>query len=76
MDSKLKGVVTILFIRAGISKTDKPYAMFANGREQFFVNVSAEEVDMFKDYKENDEITLEVEQLVGSNSVKILAVHS
>jgi len=74
MNSKLQGEVTLTFVRADKSKKGKPYLILANGRKEFFVWPTEDELALFSDFKENDEITLEVELIAGSDSVKILSV--
>lgn len=75
MNPKLTGEVTLLFVRADMSKKNKPYLILANGRKEFFVWPTEDELALFSDFEENQEITLEVEVMVGSDSVKVLAVH-
>ena len=78
MNPKLTGEVTVTFIRGGISsKSGKPYLQISNGRAELFVNIPKEyEVDdkTFVDYSEDDMITLEVETIVGSDTVKLLSL--
>lgn len=75
MNAKLQGEVTLIFIRSGVSKNENPYLMLSNGRKEFFVSVEESDLALFKDFKENDEVTLEVEVLVGSDSLNIVTVH-
>jgi len=75
MNPKIQGSVTLTYIRSGMSKTDKPYAMFANGRKEFFVSLSEEkDLELFSSLSEDDVVTMEVEVTVGSDRMKILSV--
>jgi len=77
---KLIGEVTLTFIRGGLaSKTGKPYLQCSNGRETFFVTIPKSvtiDADTFADLQEDDQVTLEVEVLVGSPNVKFLSLVS
>lgn len=75
MKNKLNGVVELMFIRSGISKSDKPYLILSNGRKEFFVNV--QNLDVIKslaNYNEEDLVKLEVSVTVGSDSVNVLKI--
>jgi len=74
LNSKITGEVTLTFVRADKSKKGKPYLILANGRKEFFVWPTEDELELFNGYTENDEITMEVEMIAGSESVKILSV--
>jgi len=78
MNPKLTGEVTVTFIRGGISaKSGKPYLQVSNGRAELFVNIpKGFEIDenTFSDYSEDDAITLEVETVVGSDTVKLVSL--
>jgi len=75
MQPKIRGTVTLTYIRSGMSKTDKPYAMFSNGRKEFFVSLSDEsDLDHFANLNEDDTVEMEVEVTVGNDRMKILSV--
>jgi len=75
MNPKIQGNVTLMFIRAGMSKNKTPYAMFSNGRKEFFVSLEEEsDLDFFKGYKEDDTISMDVVATVGSDRMKIVGV--
>jgi len=78
MNARLRGEVTLMFIRGGISsKNKKPYLNVSNGRSELYVNIPKSiEIDenTFADLEEGSEITIEVETLVGSDTVKLLSL--
>lgn len=76
MNSKLRGVVTVVFIRGGIAKSGNPYLQISNGRAELFVNIPKGSglvtSDTFANVSEDDLIEIEVEQTIGSESVTLL----
>ena len=78
MNAKLQGEVTVTFIRGGISKGGNPYLQISNGRAELFVTIpkgsNLVSENTFNEYNEDDLITLEVEQTVGSESVTLLNI--
>jgi len=75
MSPKIQGTVTLTYIRSGMSKSDKPYAMFSNGRKEFFVSLAEEsDLEMFANLSEDDTVEMEVEVTVGSDRMKVLSV--
>lgn len=75
MQNVIEGQVTLTFIRGGMSKKGSPYLQVSNGRSEFFVNVPKDfDPQVFEQYDENDDITLEVSVMVGSETVKLLSV--
>jgi hypothetical protein len=78
MNPKLKGFVTVVFIRGGISKSGKPYLQVSNGRAEMFVNIPKGSQlvndETFQNYKEDDLIDLEVSQTIGSENVTLVSI--
>jgi len=75
MNPKIQGNVVLTYIRSGMSKTSKPYAMFSNGRKEFFVSLAEEsDLEFFKGLSEDDTVEMEVEVTVGNDRVKVLRV--
>ena len=78
MQNKLTGVVDLVFIRGGISsKSGNPYLQVSNGRKELFVTLDDElkiTENTFSGYNEEDPISLEVEQVVGSDTVRVLDI--
>jgi hypothetical protein len=78
MISKQNVKATLTFIMGGVSaKSNKPYLKVSNGRSEFFVIIpkGVEIVEnTFSGYNENDEITLVVSILVGTDSVTLVSV--
>lgn len=78
MNAKLRGEVTVMFLNGGISaKSGKPYLKVSNGRSELYVDIpKGFEIDekTFEELSEGDELTLEVETLVGSDRVKLLSL--
>lgn len=75
MNPKLQGEVTLIFIRAGISKKGNPYLQCSNGRAEIFLTIpNSFEVDenTFSAYNEDDPIELEVATTVGTDSVHLV----
>lgn len=71
----LSGPVELIFIRAGRTKKNLPYLQVSNGRAELWVNCPKDlNPEVFEAYKENDPITLQVEVLVGSDTVKLIRV--
>ena len=77
LKARIKSQVTLIFVRGGMStkpdKPSRPYLQCSNGRKEFFFSNVAPGLD-FSSYSEEDFITLEVEVLVGSDSVSVLKV--
>jgi len=69
---------TFTFIRGGISAEKKnPYLQVSNGRKELFVNFDKDfkkqvGPSTFDEYSEGDEISLTVEILPGSDTVKVV----
>jgi hypothetical protein len=78
MNPKLKGFVTVVFIRGGIAKSGKPYLQVSNGRAEMFVNIPKGSQlvndETFQNYKEDDLIDLEVSQTIGSENVTLVSI--
>jgi len=75
MSPKIQGTVTLTYIRSGMSKSDKPYAMFSNGRKEFFVTLSNDtDLKMFSNLEEDETVEMDVEVTVGSDRMKILSI--
>lgn len=79
-NNRLVGQVEVAFIMGGISpKNKKPYLQVSNGRESFFVKIPKSlhdsiDQDTFAAYEEDDVISLEVSQLVGSETVVLVSI--
>lgn len=71
---------TFTFVRGGISAEKKvPYLLLSNGRKELYVNFPKNvrkeiDDDTFASYSENDEITLVVNILPGSDTVTFVRV--
>lgn len=75
MNPTLEGVVTLKFIKADKSKKGACYVILANGRKEFFVWLdNQEEVDLFSEYEEDQDVDLTVRLTAGNESVKIVSV--
>lgn len=79
MNPKLIGTVVLMFIRGGIAKSGRPYLQVSNGRAELFANLPKNlDKDEFQEqvqiFEEGDEITLEVETIVGSDTIKVLSI--
>jgi len=70
----LKGEVELVFVRAGVKKTNnKPYLMLSNGIATFFANVPKNyDMSQFENLSEGDTITCIVAQRVGSDNVNFI----
>lgn len=75
--SKFIAQVDLVFIRGGLTKANKPYLCVSNGRSEFFINITKSiniNNETFDSYEEGDHISLEVEILPGSDSLKLVSI--
>jgi len=80
MAKKTTVTAELVFIRGGISaKNKKPYLQVSNGRAEFFVtipkNIDHDDFEsFFGSLSDGDLFTAELEILVGSDSVTLVAI--
>jgi len=72
---KIEVDVEVIFIRAGVSKKDAKYLQISNGRSEVFANVPKDfDMSVFEKYSEDDDITLTVQLLPGTDSITLIDV--
>jgi len=78
MIAKIKTKADFIFVRAGnLKKGDGFYILLSNGMSEFYPAVSKKStltLDDFSDLDVGEEIALEVETIIGSDSVTLLGL--
>jgi len=73
MNSTLEGEVTLIYVRAGISKKGRPYLCVANGRSELYIDLpEGHDIDQYEEFSDGDMISLNVKVTVGSDRVTLV----